>query len=94
MKKFSVFLATTATALTFGAAAQAAKDRFRLNTPLVAIGVKGTDFVTQTSQEGTRVMVNQGAIVMAPFDQGCRADALGVCATSRAQAAGSARMNG
>ena len=30
-----------------GAAAQAAKDRFRLNTPLVAIGVKGTDFVTQ-----------------------------------------------
>jgi len=68
-----------------GAAAQAAKDKFRLNTPLVAIGVKGTDFVTQTGQETTRVTVNQGAIVMAPFDQGCRADALGVCATSRAR---------
>ena len=61
------------------------KDKFRLNTPLVAIGVKGTDFVTQTGQETTRVTVNQGAIVMAPFDQGCRADALGVCATSRAR---------
>jgi hypothetical protein len=68
-----------------GAAAQAAKERFRLNTPLVAIGVKGTDFVTQTGQDATRVTVNQGAIVMAPFDQGCRADALGVCATSRAR---------
>lgn len=68
-----------------GAAAQAAKERFRLNTPLVAIGVKGTDFVTQTGQEATRVTVNQGAIVMAPFDQGCRSDALGVCATSRAR---------
>jgi hypothetical protein len=30
-----------------GLAAQAARDKFRLNTPLVAIGVKGTDFVTQ-----------------------------------------------
>jgi len=68
-----------------GAAAQAAKDRFRLNTPLVAIGVKGTDFVTQTNQEGTRVMVNQGAIVMAPFDQNCKAQALGVCSGSRAR---------
>jgi FecR protein len=68
-----------------GAAAQAAKDKFRLNTPLVAIGVKGTDFVTQSGQDATRVTVNQGAIVMAPFDQGCRADALGVCSTSRAR---------
>lgn len=68
-----------------GAAAQAAKDRFRLNTPLVAIGVKGTDFVTQTSQEGTRVMVNQGAIVMAPFDQNCQVQALGICSGARAR---------
>ena len=58
-----------------GAAAQAAKERFRLNTPLVAIGVKGTDFVTQVSKDVIRVTVNQGAIVMAPFDSGCKADA-------------------
>jgi hypothetical protein len=68
-----------------GAAAQAAKDRFRLNTPLVAIGVKGTDFVTQVSKDLIRVTVNQGAIVMAPFDSGCKADALGICTTSRAK---------
>ena len=68
-----------------GAAAQAAKERFRLNTPLVAIGVKGTDFVTQVSREVIRVTVNQGAIVMAPFDAFCKADALGVCASARAK---------
>lgn len=68
-----------------GAASQAAKDKFRLNTPLVAIGVKGTDFVTQTSGQGTRVTVNQGAIVMAPFDQNCRVDTLGVCSGRRAR---------
>jgi hypothetical protein len=68
-----------------GAAAQAAKDRFRLNTPLVAIGVKGTDFVTQVSKDVIRVTVNQGAIVMAPFDSGCKAESLGVCNTTRAK---------
>ncbi len=68
-----------------GQAAQEAKDRFRLNTPLVAIGVKGTDFTTQATQGATRVTVNQGAIVMAPFDQSCRADALGVCTGARAK---------
>lgn len=68
-----------------GQAAQQAKDRFRLNTPLVAIGVKGTDFTTQATQGVTRVTVNQGAIVMAPFDQGCRAEALGVCTGARAK---------
>jgi hypothetical protein len=68
-----------------GAAAQAAKERFRLNTPLVAIGVKGTDFVTQVSKDVIRVTVNQGAIVMAPFDSGCKVESLGVCSTTRAK---------
>ena len=68
-----------------GAAAQAAKERFRLNTPLVAIGVKGTDFVTQVGKEATRVTVNQGAIVMAPFDLSCKADGLGYCSGPRAK---------
>jgi hypothetical protein len=68
-----------------GQATQEAKDRFRLNTPLVAIGVKGTDFTTQANPGVTRVTVNQGAIVMAPFDQSCRADALGVCTGARAK---------
>jgi hypothetical protein len=68
-----------------GRAAEEAKDRFRLNTPLVAIGVKGTDFVTSSGNQATRVTVNSGAIVMAPFDNACKADSLGVCISSRAR---------
>ena len=68
-----------------GAASQAAKDRFRLNTPLAAIGVKGTDFVTTAAPQSTRVTVHQGAIVMAPLDTTCRADSVGICAGSRAR---------
>lgn len=68
-----------------GNAAQAARERFRLNTPLVAIGVKGTDFLTQTSPRATRVTVNQGAIVMAPLDTTCLVSGLGACAGPRAR---------
>lgn len=68
-----------------GEAAKAARERFRLNTPLVAIGVKGTDFVTQSASGAVTVTVNEGAIVMAPFDQSCRVEALGTCGGSRAR---------
>jgi len=68
-----------------GAAAEGAKDRFRLNTPLVAIGVRGTDFVVRAGGEATAAAVNQGAIIMAPFGEGCRAQALGPCGSSTAQ---------
>lgn len=68
-----------------GRAAELAKERFRLNTPLVAIGVRGTDFVTQVNEQHTAVIVNQGAIVLAPFDAGCQASGLGPCQTPRAR---------
>ena len=68
-----------------GAAAEGAKERFRLNTPLVAIGVRGTDFVVRTSDEATTAAVNHGAIVMAPFDAGCLAQALGPCTSPGAK---------
>jgi hypothetical protein len=68
-----------------GRAAEEAKARFRLNTPLVAIGVKGTDFVTTSGNQATRVTVNSGAIVMAPFDNACKADSLGICISTRAR---------
>lgn len=64
-----------------GQAAEAAKDKFRLNTPLAAIGVKGTDFVVEANKSRVNAIVNQGAIVLAPFDAQCRMDALGPCAT-------------
>lgn len=65
-----------------GEAARAAKDRFRLNTPLVAIGVRGTDFVVRTQAGQTLAAVNQGSIVMAPFGDGCLATSLGPCASA------------
>ncbi len=64
-----------------GQAAEAAKDKFRLNTPLAAIGVKGTDFVVEANKSRVNAIVNQGAIVLAPFDAQCRMDALGPCST-------------
>ena len=67
-----------------GAAAEGAKERFRLNTPLVAIGVRGTDFVVNSQAEQTTAHVNQGAIVMAPLGAGCQANALGPCNTHAA----------
>jgi len=68
-----------------GAAAEGARDRFRLNTPLVAIGVRGTDFVVRSGEFTTRAAVNQGAIVMAPFGADCAAQALGPCGSTSAK---------
>lgn len=67
-----------------GEASNSAKERFRLNTPFVAIGVRGTDFVTRVEAERVSAFVNQGAIVFAPIDSSCRADTLGPCSGERA----------
>lgn len=68
-----------------GRAGEAAKESYRLNTPLAAIGIRGTDFVVQAAADVTRVTVQSGAIVMAPFGADCSAAAFGPCksATSR-----------
>lgn len=68
-----------------GAAAEGARERFRLNTPLVAIGVRGTDFVVRTDTAQTLASVNQGAIVVAPFGAECQAQGTGPCGTGSAR---------
>jgi len=68
-----------------GQAAESAKDKFRLNTPLAAIGVKGTDFVVEAGRGRVNAIVNQGAIVLAPIDGQCRADGLGPCSSTAAR---------
>ncbi|MFN3595301.1 MAG: FecR domain-containing protein [Thiobacillaceae bacterium] len=60
------------------------RGRFRLNTPIAAIGINGTDFVVESRPEATRVAVFSGSIVAAPFDEGCRPEALGPCGGERA----------
>ena len=68
-----------------GAAAEGARERFRLNTPLVAIGVRGTDFVVRTAANQTVAAVNQGSIVMAPFGVGCAQQGFGPCGSASAR---------
>lgn len=62
-----------------GEAAKAARQRFRLNTPIAAIGVRGTDFVVSATESTTRALVNEGTIVLAPFSAECSFDAFGPC---------------
>jgi FecR protein len=65
-----------------GEGAKAARSRFRLNTPIAAIGVRGTDFVVSATSQTTRALVNQGAIVLAPYSSECTAAALGPCSSN------------
>ena len=68
------------------------RDRFRLNTPMAAIGIKGTDFVVKVDSGNTFVTVKTGAIVMSPLEGAC-ALGLGPCAGERS-ALLSAEMQG
>jgi len=62
-----------------GEAAKAARQNYRMNTPIAAIGVRGTDYTVTASRGAVTAIVNEGAIVVAPFSSGCSADALGPC---------------
>lgn len=62
-----------------GAATELDKSRFRLNTPIAAIGVRGTDFIVQTDSSGMRATVADGAIVVGPLAGDCTAGSLGPC---------------
>jgi len=61
-----------------GAWGEAQRDHFRLNTPIAAIGIKGTDFVVRANAASTLASVASGAIVMAPLEGVC-AQTLGPC---------------
>lgn len=62
-----------------GTGAKAARHRFRMNTPIAAIGVRGTDFVVSAGKQDVRAIVNEGIIVVAPFSDQCAVSALGPC---------------
>jgi hypothetical protein len=68
-----------------GAATEFDKNRFRLNTPIAAIGVRGTDFIVQTDPSGVRATVADGAIVVGPLMGDCTAGSLGPCAGEASQ---------
>ncbi len=62
-----------------GEGAQAARQNFRLNTPVAAVGIRGTDFSVSTTDALTRAVVRSGSIVIAGFDSECRVESLGPC---------------
>ncbi len=76
-----------------GRGGEAARDRFRLNTPIAAIGIKGTDFNVQTTSELTRASVFEGSIVVAPLGGGCEASAYGPCQVAAARELGGAQKD-
>lgn len=55
------------------------KEAFRFNTPVAAVGVRGTDFVVATTSTASRVAVNSGAVVVAPLSESCSASGFGAC---------------
>ena len=67
-----------------GKVAEQAKQRFRFNTPVAAIGVKGTDFVVSTTADVTYISVNSGAVVASQFTSNCTRTGLGACSSAAA----------
>lgn len=62
-----------------GDAVKMARQNFRFNTPVAAIGVRGTDFTVATDQETSRVTVISGAIVVSGFSGACAPGGSGPC---------------
>ena len=72
-----------------GKATKDAHERFRLNTPITAVGVLGTDFLVRAEAEKMWAAVFSGAIAVAPLDQaGCTTAGLGACAKALRLSAG------
>lgn len=76
-----------------GRGGEAARERFRLNTPVAAIGIKGTDFNVQTTRELTRASVFEGGIIVAPLGGDCEASAYGPCRVPAARELGAAQKD-
>lgn len=62
-----------------GEAVKQARQNFRFNTPVAAIGVRGTDFTVYTDQETSRVAVISGGIVVSGFAGSCGPEGSGPC---------------
>ncbi|WP_081897392.1 FecR domain-containing protein [Massilia sp. BSC265] len=62
-----------------GRGVKQARQNFRFNTPVAAIGVRGTDFTVYTDQQTTRVAVLSGGVVMSGFSATCPVAGTGPC---------------
>lgn len=64
-----------------GKGGEAAKHNYRFNTPMAAIGLRGTDYTVLSTNDATRVSVSRGAVAVTPLGEGCSSGSLGPCAT-------------
>ncbi|CAH1746781.1 FecR domain-containing protein [Thauera humireducens] len=62
-----------------GEAVKSARQHFRFNTPVAAIGVRGTDFTAYADDRLTRVAVLSGGVVVSGFDEQCSPGGIGPC---------------
>ena len=62
-----------------GKGGQSNKSGFRLNTPVAAIGIRGTDFTVYTDRFNSSVSIRRGGVVVSPFSPWCSREALGGC---------------
>ncbi|UVW28136.1 FecR family protein [Massilia sp. H6] len=62
-----------------GEAVKLARQNFRFNTPVAAIGVRGTDFTVFTDDDTSRVAVISGGVVVSGFTGACRPEGGGPC---------------
>ncbi|WP_202424622.1 FecR family protein [Duganella levis] len=62
-----------------GVGVKQARQNFRFNTPVAAIGVRGTDFVVYTDQQTSRVTVVSGGVVVSGFSGACGPEGGGPC---------------
>jgi hypothetical protein len=62
-----------------GDAVKLARQNFRFNTPVAAIGVRGTDFTVWTDQDTSNVAVLTGGVVVSGFTGACRPEGGGPC---------------
>ena len=63
-----------------GVGGKEAKERYRLNSPLAAIAVLGTEYTVSISGGETRIVVMDGIISMAKLGGSCQRSGLGACA--------------
>lgn len=62
-----------------GSEVQKDKDKYRLNTPVAAIGLRGTDFVVHANEYATQVAVQKGGVVIEAFSSACSVEQGGPC---------------
>jgi len=62
-----------------GQAVKQARQNFRFNTPVAAIGVRGTDFIVYTDAQTSRVAVMSGGVIVSSFSGACGPEGGGPC---------------